>query len=111
MVQNTKINLEYGCIAPYLCCTILLHNIIKYRKMETIGLKEEILKQIKGDGMLYGKVATVLGLKPSSLRKILAENDPKLTQASVLRILREHLGIVEDSELLEPFKEPAKITA
>ena len=73
--------------------------------MERLILKKEVVDAIKKDGLLYGSVAAALDRTPSSLRKILADNDEKLTQASVLRILRNHLGIESDSELLTEIPE------
>lgn len=73
--------------------------------MERLILKQEMVDAITGDGLLYGKVAYILDLKPGSLKKILSDNDPKLTQASVLRILKEHLGVSQDSELLTEMQE------
>lgn len=75
--------------------------------MNRLILKQEVLDAIKKDGFLYGKVAVALNRTPGSLRKILAENDQKLTQASVLRIIKEHLGKSEDNELLEEIPQPA----
>jgi hypothetical protein len=72
--------------------------------MENIVLKQDIVSEIKDNPILYGQVAQVLDLKPISLLNVLATNHPKLTQASVLKILREYLG-VQDSELLEILEE------
>lgn len=76
--------------------------------MDRLILKQEIVDTIKKDGLLYGKVAAALDRTPGSLRKILVDNDEKLTQAGVLRILREHLGIKKDMELLEELQIPKK---
>lgn len=73
--------------------------------MGELVLKQSILDKIKDDAELYGKVATELDVKPLSLPRILKENNKKLTQAGVLRILREHLGEMQDSELLEEMQE------
>lgn len=75
--------------------------------MDRLILKQEVLEAIKKDGLLYGKVAVALDRTPGSLRKILADNDEKLTQAGVLRILREHLGVAQDNELLTEMQVPA----
>lgn len=69
--------------------------------MDRLILRQAIVDRIKIDPLLYGKVAYILDFKPGSLRKILADNDAMLTQASVLRILKDHLGKTEDSDLLE----------
>lgn len=73
--------------------------------MEKLVLKQEFVEKIQNDGILFGKVAYMLGVKPVTLPQILAANNAKLTQASVLRILREHLGITQDSELLTEMQE------
>lgn len=72
--------------------------------MDQLVLKQGIVETIKSDPLLYGKVAYILDRTPGSLRKILADNDVKLTQAAVLRILREHLGVKQDKDLLEEIK-------
>lgn len=74
--------------------------------MEKLILKQEYVEKIKKDGFLYGKVAAALNRTPGSLRKILAENDQKLTQASVLSIISEHMGGVQYNELLTSIQLP-----
>ena len=68
--------------------------------MENIVLKQEVLDKIKKDPILYGQVAESLGLQPISLFKVLRVENMKLTQAGVMKVLREYLG-VEDNMLLE----------
>lgn len=75
--------------------------------MDRLILKQEIVDTIKSDQLLYGKVAYILNIGAPSLRAVLKAKHEKLTQAAVLRIIREHLGIKKDSELLEPVKEVA----
>lgn len=103
-----QFNLENGYIYPYICITKLLHNIIKLKDMERLILKQEYVDAIKKDGLLYGEVAAALNRTPGSLRKILVDNDQKLTQASVLRILCKHLGGLQDSDLLTVLQLPPK---
>jgi hypothetical protein len=74
--------------------------LIKNKEMENIVLKQSTVDKIKGDPILYGQVAQALDLKPISLINVLATNHQKLTQAGVMRVLREYLG-EQDSELLE----------
>jgi hypothetical protein len=64
-------------------------------------LKSGIVEKIKTVPKLYGDVADALNITPMSLPRLLYENSPKLTQASVLRVIKNHLGELEDSELLE----------
>jgi hypothetical protein len=69
--------------------------------MEKIVLKKEIIKDIKEDGALFGKIADTLKMSPISLPRLLYSNDEKLTQASVLRTIKDHLGYENESDLLE----------
>lgn len=59
---------------------------------ELVLLKEDIVKAIKEDAVLYGKVAQALGIGAPSLRPLLKANHAKLTQAGVLIVLLEHLA-------------------
>lgn len=68
--------------------------------MTTIVLKEEILEKIKSDKILRAKVAEALGYHITSMPKLLYGNDKKLTQAVVLKVLREYLGVRNDRKLL-----------
>ena len=68
--------------------------------MEKLILKNEIVTQIKKDPILFGKVASILGIGAPSLPRVLASNSFRLTEASCLKVLREHLGIKKDSEML-----------
>lgn len=68
--------------------------------MSQLVLKQEVVDAIKRDTILYAKVATALGISSYTMPKVLGGNEVRLTQASVLRVLREHLNISEDSELL-----------
>lgn len=73
--------------------------------MKQMILKQEILDKMKSDPLLFGKVGFILGISSMTLPKMIMLNDRRLTQASVLRVLREHLGIKKDSELLEEMPE------
>lgn len=73
--------------------------------MERLVLRQDINEIIRKDAMLYGKVATALNIVPMSMSRILTANSLRLTEASVLKVIREHLNVTEDSELLE--MEPA----
>lgn len=68
--------------------------------MDRLILKQEIVDAIKKDQVLYGKVATLIDVTILSMRKVLNDNSRKLTEASVLKFLKEYLG-VDESELLE----------
>lgn len=79
--------------------------------MPQIVLQEGILEKIKSNPQLFAEIAVALGVSIYTLPKILKEKDQRLTQANVLRILREHLGEMEDKELLEEMDSTAKIEA
>jgi hypothetical protein len=68
--------------------------------MEQLILKQEIVDAIKKDTILFGKVAAALGLSIRTMSDLLPANPPRLATASVLKVLREHLNVSEDSELL-----------
>lgn len=91
-----------------MCYNVALHNIKLKRKMEQIVLKQKIVEKITSDGNLFGQVANSLGIAPVSLPRLLYKRDTKLTQASVLKIIRGHLGIEDDSELLEKIESDSK---
>lgn len=83
--------------------------------MGELILKKEYVDKIRKDPELFGRI---FGDQPGGLDtsvsyglQLLNNNDAKLTQASVLRILREHLGVEQDNQLLEESKEPLKQTA
>lgn len=75
--------------------------------MERSVLKGDIIQSIKDDAILYGKVAEVLDISPMSLPRLLYSNDVKLTQADVLKTIREHQGLEQDTDLLTEKQEVA----
>ena len=68
--------------------------------MSELVLKSEVLDKIKNDPILFGKVAGSVGKSLSYTLRLLTINDDRLTKASVLKILREHLNVNTDAELL-----------
>lgn len=68
--------------------------------MNRIVLKQEIVDAIKADQELSKKIADSLGISERSLPRLLYGNDPKLTQVCVIRILKSHLKINKDNQLL-----------
>lgn len=68
--------------------------------MAQLVLKTEILDKVRKDPMLFGKVGSCLGLSVRRLMDISYKHDPRLTQASVMQILKAHLKISDDNELL-----------
>lgn len=67
--------------------------------MNRIVLKEEILEEIKSDEALKEKVANAIGISKYSMPRLIYGNDKKLTQAAVLKVLREHLKL-KDKDLI-----------
>lgn len=67
--------------------------------------KSEIVVEIRKDQVLFGKVATALGVAIRTLQDKLPANKPELATASSLKVIREHLSqkwgrVVQDKELL-----------
>ncbi len=79
--------------------------------MDRLILKQEVVDEINKDAELYGKVAKAMGIGAPSLRPVLKSNHVNLTRASVLQVLRNHLGVAQDSDLLEPVQESKKPVA
>lgn len=63
-------------------------------------LKTEVVEAIQNDALLFGKVAYALNVKPVTLPRILSANHKKLIHPPVLQVIKNHLGILDDSELL-----------
>ena len=70
-----------------------------------MALKKDIIKAVKKDPILFGRIMECLGKRPAYGIQLLNNNDPKLTQAAVLRILCEHLKIENQEDLLEVITE------
>jgi hypothetical protein len=75
--------------------------------MEQLVLNEDTVKRIKNDPVLFGKVAATLDMSIRTLSDLLPSNPPRIATASVLRILREHLNVTKDSDLLTELQPPA----
>jgi hypothetical protein len=69
--------------------------------MDRFLLKQDIVDKIKNDQVLYGQIAYLIGVTILSMRAVLNENSPKLTQASSLAHLKKYLGYENESDLLE----------
>lgn len=67
--------------------------------MDEIVLKPEIVDKIKSINMLACGVADALGISVYSLPRLWKDNDPRLTQANVLKVISDFLKI-EDTEAL-----------
>ena len=72
--------------------------------MDRIVLKSEIVDKIKSNPDLLKNIADGLGISPNSMPRLLYGNDPKLTQAIVVRILKAHLKIKRDRDLFSEMK-------
>lgn len=65
--------------------------------MVQLALKKEVLEKIASDGILFGKVAQSLNIRPRTLSDSLRKNPIKLTQKNTLVVISEHLQLPEDS--------------
>lgn len=74
--------------------------------MAQLILKPAVIEQINKDQVLFGKVAKAMDLGIRTLYEMLPKNPPRLANATVLAVLREHLGM-QDSEMLEEMQQPA----
>lgn len=68
--------------------------------MEKLILKPEIIEAIKKDSDLFKKVADELKISLYTMPNFLLRNDARLTQANVLRLIRMHLGLKKEFDLL-----------
>jgi len=68
-------------------------------QMKRIGLNNKTLEKIKSDQELNGIVAKAIGVSTLSMPRLLNTNNPKLTQAGALLVIREYLG-VQDKDIL-----------
>lgn len=64
-----------------------------------IVIRNDVLEKIKADPVLREKIADALEITTGSLTRLIYGNDSKLTQAHVLRIIREHLDLL-DADIL-----------
>lgn len=65
-----------------------------------IVLNQETLDRINTDRKLKSLVADALDMSVNSLYRLVYANDPKLTQAKVMMVLREYLKVKKDTDLL-----------
>lgn len=70
-------------------------------KLNTAGISI-----IRGNKGLWEAVRGVLGVSKNTFYRYVADNDIVLTQASVLKVIREETGLT-DSEILEESVETA----
>lgn len=68
--------------------------------MDNIVLKQDIIKRIQDDPILFGKVAEQLDVKPVTLPRILYTSHKRLTLPGFTKFLSEELGI-DQNDLLE----------
>lgn len=71
-------------------------------KLNTAGISI-----LKGNKAIWEAVRKALGVSTASMYRYVSTNDPVLTQASVLKVIREETGLT-DSEILQEENEPAK---
>jgi len=65
-----------------------------------IKLTETAIKAIRQNGVLYGEVADELEVKPASLARVLNNNDKRLTQAGIVKIIKKHNPGLKDRQIL-----------
>jgi hypothetical protein len=83
--------------------------IQKQKNIQKLLLKPEVIAKIKGDNTLFAKVADSLGVTSLYLPYVLRTNSNRLTELAVLRILKDHLCIADENDLLvEVKRKPAK---
>lgn len=73
--------------------------------MEILCLKKQILEQIREDKILSAKVAIQLDVHIGSVYRMLNEKSLRLTQASVLNLLKAELGYDNTEDMLEPIEQ------
>lgn len=78
----------------------LTSKIQNTQEMGNKVLKQDIVEIIQRDAKLFGKVAYILNVAPVTLPRILSTNHKKLTHPPVLQVIKRHLGITDDSDLL-----------
>lgn len=86
------IYLCYKTMARYSATNITEMSITTTIGESKVVLRPEIVDCIKADGILYGKVANAIGVRPGSLKGLLLKNHQKLTLPKSLQVLSEHLG-------------------
>jgi len=69
-------------------------------KLNTAGISI-----IRGNKLIKDRIRDGLGVSSATMYKYVADNDEVLTQAAVLKIIREETGL-SDAEILEEEKEP-----
>ncbi len=73
--------------------------------MEILCVKKQILEQIREDKILAAKIAIQLDVHIGSVYRMLNENSLRLTQASVLNLLKTELGYDNTEDILEPLEQ------
>lgn len=63
-------------------------------------IKRKILEKINASTKLKTQLALALNKSVFSIQRYIDENDDNLTKASVLKVIREELGL-SDSQILE----------
>lgn len=70
-------------------------------KLNTVGIS-----MLRGNKPLWELVRNALDVSKNTMYRYVADNDEVLTQASVLKVIREETGLT-DSEILEEEKATA----
>lgn len=80
-------------------------------KMQRLVLKDWVLDLIKDTPYLLADVATCLNYAPAYTLRLVREKDEKLTQASVLNVIKKHVPKDRLNEDLLIAVKPAKAVA
>ncbi len=70
-------------------------------------LKEEIVKRIKDEPILFGLVSDALKVKPSSMAYILNNRTNRLIEYPVIKVIIEFTGLEESQVIMEVEPVPA----
>ena len=68
--------------------------------MEKLILKPEIIDAIKKDSDLFKDIADELGISLYTMPSFLLRNNPRLTQANILKAIRLRLNLETEADLL-----------
>ena len=94
-----KKGLQYWVIRlfrHYLCLRLL-----KIRKNSIQTVKEPFLISMKNDPEIRRKLAEANNVEPPTIQAWLRQNNPLLTTAANLSVIKNHFGLLEASEILE----------
>lgn len=92
--------LETRHSVSYVCVRNLSHKITHKAMSTNLILRSDIKKAITTDQILFGKVTAHLDVSIRYGLVLLEKDDPRFTQAAVLRLIKEHMRIPQETDLL-----------